>query len=510
MFNFMNSNLSDSPQDQYVKNFALSNDIPLQTLLASGVQPNTASAPPTINDVYPDDGRPLPVVLRPSSAKASYQDDAGTTVLPGAQKEAESKSALDELMGQIADHRKGNAARDRNDMWMTFFSNLAANKSPTFGGALADASATLGPSMQKIDASNDARDYEGLKDQIAVEQYKQKQAREEAAQRATEKYQQGELGLKRRALDQGKFAVAKDAMGNMILYNTKTGEAVSQPKANNNNGYANIDPQTGDVTMPFGFDTSNIPPKVFNSMATEDSKRRQADINNLPVAANTLRILDQMEPNLKNFPTGKGFPSATLATGKFFGTDTGTAGANIEKGSNDLATELSKFQYVPGMRGSVLGLQTILASKPGIQQPNQTNENIINGLRAKVTDYQLTGELAQQYRQSSPLKITDQNTYKLDDALKTIYPIEEIDKKTGVAKFNKDNAQKIRDAIPDAISNPQKYFEKAKSIKGSDNTENIPDESTAIQHAKDAIASGAPRDAVIQRLKSMNISTDGL
>jgi hypothetical protein len=67
-------------------------------------------------------------------------------------------------------------------MWMNFFSTLASSKSNTVGGGLADAASTLGPSMQTIQANNRARDYEGLKAQIAGEQYKQEMALKQAAQ----------------------------------------------------------------------------------------------------------------------------------------------------------------------------------------------------------------------------------------------------------------------------------------------------------------------------------------
>ena len=234
-------------------------------------------------------------------------------------------------------------------------------------------------------------------------------------------------------------------------------------------GSGNIDQQTGDVTAPtFGFDTSNIPPKVFNQMASEDSKRRMADVSNMPIAANVLRSLDQLEPNLSKVTTGSTFTPYVVKGAKTFNSqgDTATAAANIEKNTNDLAMELNKFQYVPGMRGSVLGLQTILASKPGLQQPEQTNKNIVNSLRSKITDYQLTGELAQQYREASPLKITDQNTYALDNALKTLYPVEQVDPKTGNVVFNKENVQKIRSLIPDAIANPGKYLNQARQGGG--------------------------------------------
>lgn len=219
----------------------------------------------------------------------------------------------------------------------------------------------------------------------------------------------------------------------------------------------------------FGFDQSSYTPQQQKELLKVDAKAQQASANNMPIAENVNRILDNLEPNLKNFTTGTGLPyinspGIRAGVGKAFGTTSGDAAANIEKDTNDLATELNKFQYVPGMRASVLGLKTILASKPGIDQPENTNTNIIAGLRAKVNDYVLSEELASQYRDASPLKITDSHTQILDGALKTIYPLQTTDPKTGAVIYNADNAVKIAQAIPDAIKNPDQYLQAAAQV----------------------------------------------
>lgn len=243
-------------------------------------------------------------------------------------------------------------------------------------------------------------------------------------------------------------------------------------------GMTNVDPETGDVTNVqspgFGFQAQAYPPVVFKNMANEDSKRRVAGEANRPIANNVLNILDTLEPNLDKFTTGAGGDirlnaekAAKYLSGGTMYDQTATAGNDIEKSTNDLANELGKFQHMPGNRGSVLGLQTILASKPGVTQDPQTNRNIIAGLRAKATDALLSDELQQQYRQASPYKITDSNVDKLDDALKDIYPLYTVDKKTNQVSFNADNADKIRDSMSDAIANPQKYMQMAKQAKNS-------------------------------------------
>lgn len=240
-------------------------------------------------------------------------------------------------------------------------------------------------------------------------------------------------------------------------------------------GMSYVDPETGEIVnndkSSFGFSDprQGTTPQVYKAMVNEDSKRRQAYVNNRPIVDNMNGILDQMEPNLNNFGTGAGADIKLGAeklvkgvTGGMLFNQGATSGNNIEKGSNDLATEWNKFQHIPGGRAGVLGLQTILASKPGVNQDPQTNKDIISGIRSKITDYQLSEELAQKYRQASPARITDANLDSLDDAIKTLYPLKTVDPKTGAVTFNKDNVSRIRDVMDEAISNPQKFIDMAK------------------------------------------------
>lgn len=240
----------------------------------------------------------------------------------------------------------------------------------------------------------------------------------------------------------------------------------------------------------FGFNLSGTTDPVYKGMVENDKKQIFAAQNNVPIAHNVLQILDQIEPNLKNFNTGFAGDARLMgdkALSYFdMNNQEATAGANIDKGTNELATELGKFQYIPGMRGSVQALQTILASKPGVNQPAPTNANILSSIRAKVTDYQLSSELAQRYREASPLKVTDSNTGMLDNALKTIFPIESIDQKTGATTFNKDNAMKIRQYMQDAIANPKLYIEHANAIMAGQ---------AQPEGAAPAAPSGAPQGA---------------
>ena len=287
--------------------------------------------------------------------------------------------------------------------------------------------------------------------------------------------------------------------------------AAAQPPPNNGSPsyVGNVDPDSGDITVgsgatqptqpsqAFGFDVPPANKMVMAKLAQEDSKQRQAYMSNRPIARNILDYLDNIEPNLDKVPTG-GLTGRAIGsvmqnlnpvikgvTGK--DSEWADAAGNIDKDTSGLATELSKFQYMPGMRGSVLGLQTILASKPGLGQTQQVNQNIVNDIRGRVTDYLTGQELAQKYRQLSPNRITDQNTYTLDDAMKSIYPITTTDPKTGVVLYHPENVKLLRSAMDDALANPQKYLtaaEQGKQIFGK--PDNAPAPKSSAQGATQA------------------------
>lgn len=271
---------------------------------------------------------------------------------------------------------------------------------------------------------------------------------------------------------------------------------ISGQQTSPQSGISNVDPETGDVTRGgFGFNVSGIPTKVYNQMATEDSKRRTLEENNAPLGGNINRLLDSIEPNLNKFTTGNPIMTpANVWSSKVLDSQgtISTAAANLDKDTQALATEMQKYQYTPGMRGSVAALQNALASKPNINVPLQTNQNIVADLRSKVADYDLSTQLNQQYREKSPLKITDSNTDKLDSALKTIYPLQVVDPKTGTTIFNKDNVNAISSAIPDAIANPQKYFAMAAKAKGAGASDPYNSSNTGSNAPSPAASSSQP------------------
>ena len=192
----------------------------------------------------------------------------------------------------------------------------------------------------------------------------------------------------------------------------------------------------------------------------------QAANSNRPLANNILNEVDQMQNALQsynkpgNYGTGGFLSGANAALQEGMKTPEGEAANSIEKNTYALACDLQKFQYTPGMRGSVLGLQTILNSKPGINQLPQTNQNILNEIQGRVNDYMLDSDLQDMYREASPRKIADSNVDQLSSTLKTLFPITTnatLPNGTPVTQFNKQNVDNIRSVMPDAIANPQRY-----------------------------------------------------
>lgn len=215
-----------------------------------------------------------------------------------------------------------------------------------------------------------------------------------------------------------------------------------------------------------------IPDDVLKQSAETDSKREQAATNNNMVADNALHMLDTLEPNIKNFKTGsfgeeRGAAAKLGSTIGIKGLDkSATAAGNIDKNTMGLITELNKFEYMPGMRGSDMALGIIKASKPGNDQLPEVNQNIIGELRGKLWGYKLSDQVIKQYKENSPLKISDAQGEQLSQSLMKLYPLTSVDPDTGKVTFNANNALKIQQITPDAVKNPQKYIQASQQAKG--------------------------------------------
>lgn len=291
-----------------------------------------------------------------------------------------------------------------------------------------------------------------------------------------------EQTLKQFQLEQEKAANEQERTKNEAAH-WKATEDLTRMRMNNGlptvDEFGNIIP--GNPNAPnapqrtaFGFPIQNMTPAAYKQAVATDAKLKAVEDANYAIGNNANNYLDIIEQNLNNpaYTTGEFAGAARGTVGKWLGNETGNVYSNIDTNANNLVNELNKLQYVPGQRASVLGLKTQLAGKPSVDQPEVTNVGNVNSARAKIMDFQLSSELNDAYRQANPLGITDANSQKLDQALKTIYPVEQV--KDGKAIFNKDNIQKIRDAIPEAIANPQKYFEMATQIQKEQPSENSP------------------------------------
>lgn len=226
----------------------------------------------------------------------------------------------------------------------------------------------------------------------------------------------------------------------------------------------------------FGF---TLPPMTTASMKIQQENDKAAQLaaqNNLPIIRNAQRYIDALEPSLNDLKTGKGSEFFQGLNATVNGIIPGSGGrmsqmandyGNITSTTQSLALELAKLQPGQGSKGNKLALQTLINSKPGMGTPNQTNTNSLNDMRAKLSDIETSADLDQQYRAVSPYGTTDANTRALDDALKTIYPLQSVDKTTGNVIFNQHNADAIRRAIPDAIRRPDGYLKQAQLHGGT-------------------------------------------
>lgn len=257
-----------------------------------------------------------------------------------------------------------------------------------------------------------------------------------------------------------------------------------EPKPIAVTGQTQIDPATGQVipagpavspdgskpTETFGFKLPPTTPAAIKLQMKNDAAQQKSETNNRAVIDQMQGTLDELKQNNDIYNTGKG--KETLAhAGQVVNSITGLnkesadASNGIEKGSNDFLAQAMKLQPV-GSRVTNAQLTIQQAGKPGLSNQHDVNESIINTWQGRIEDIKNTNSLFQQYREESPMHVTDSNTQKLDDALHTIYP--SVTSKGGKAVFNKGNATAYNDAIPDAIANPQKYFDMAKKAEKGD------------------------------------------
>ena len=265
-------------------------------------------------------------------------------------------------------------------------------------------------------------------------------------------------------------------------------QQLNQPNPGQGGGAASqLPPQMQQPPQPtFGFPVETNLNQVKTQQGV-DSKRMTAFITNQQKADNALHLLDSLDANINSFKTGAGaglggMGDKLLSATGLASDDTNrkaTQYDNINSNTNDLVTQLQGFQSAPGQRGTLLGLQTLIGSKPSVSNTTASNLSTTAKYRGEINDYLTTEELAQAYQQANPLKVVNEaNVNALDSALKKKFPLTSIDK-DGNTVFNAQNVDAIRQEIPDAIANPKNYLGKksaASAPSGApDNAKQAPD-----------------------------------
>jgi len=145
----------------------------------------------------------------------------------GSKMEGEAHSSIDDLMAKLAAQREQYRQQDRDQQWMSFFGKLASSKNNSFLGGLGEGANALAETTGKQQANNQLLDQTELQDRVKYAEWQREQTRQEAAQKATEAYQKGELGLKAKELELGKYQPVKDVFGNVTgIFDARTGKMV--------------------------------------------------------------------------------------------------------------------------------------------------------------------------------------------------------------------------------------------------------------------------------------------
>ena len=232
----------------------------------------------------------------------------------------------------------------------------------------------------------------------------------------------------------------------------------------------------GAIEMPeYGFALRPGNAERIKKTADEDAKYFSAVAHAMPIAQNIEEELLAIHEASKNLATGglgerrdsatrimsylKDTPIGGLLPGDAEKLQKAADQYNIiDKSSNNLALDSTNLRTALGghaNRGSVLQLQTTLNGKPGNQNTPAANANIAAGMLADTKNWQLHAEIGQRYAQANPLGIDDFNSTLILEALKQKYPL--VTHNGVIAEYHKENAEKIREHIDDAIAHPDKY-----------------------------------------------------
>ncbi len=189
----------------------------------NSTMPNQSGIPQQMPNLAYQGNSPVMQMAGNSSAASSPSFEPTT----GAKMEADSRSSIDSILARLQASQEANHQNDRNMQWMSFFSKLASSKNPSAMGATGEAADALTQTTGQQQQANKALNQQALQDELKTREWQQQQVLEQQKADQLAKYQQGELGVKNAALEQGKYTITPDGLGGFIKINNKTGETES-------------------------------------------------------------------------------------------------------------------------------------------------------------------------------------------------------------------------------------------------------------------------------------------
>lgn len=416
----------------------------------------------------------------------------------GSKMEAEAHNSIDDLMTRLAAQREAYRQQDRNQQWMSFFGKLASSKSNTLLGGLGEAANTLAETTAKQQANNQLLDQAELEDRIRYQEWQREQARQEQAMNQTGAYQQGELELRKAALEQGHYTVMPDGLGGFIKINNKGGETESVGNPMTGVSGAPVDdkgnPLTGDDYL------KTLDPRIARTakmVANGDMAWPGGFALKWPYWQNVIAAAQTYDPtaNGNRFPAVKQF-------------NTGKQGDQVRA----FDVGISHLNTLSTLADGLDNHDTKLINKAANAWKEQTGKEAPTDFNAakEVVGNEIVkaivgagGGVGDREKAQQALSAAN-SPAQLKGVIGTYKTL--MSGQLGGLKQQYENSTGRKDFYDRlSPSSRTEVMPVQQAVSGG-----APDTATAIQHAKDAIAAGAPRDAVIQRLKSMNVSADGL
>lgn len=252
-------------------------------------------------------------------------------------------------------------------------------------------------------------------------------------------------------------------------------------EASDNRGRAPIvNPQTGEFqldnsigkTPDFPFEAPITTKENLSAMNKDNEEQVKKDRDNAQELPLIKQTIQSMKANAGNFTPGflgearsKGLSGLAFLTGA--GVLPATAASNIEKETPNLVQDMTKLDPGAGNRGTNMNIGLTLGSKPDVNTPAASFNDVANGLLAEATRKTYAGLIRSAYQASNPNHVVNNNdTDSLINAVNTLYPLVDTDGK-GRITFNQDNADKIQQMISSKtlIPNADKFITMASKNK---------------------------------------------